>query len=127
MWMKIKTKLSDIKGLPHSTAFFNSLEDNSDVCGKEQYKWDVLLKSFKKYGYDPTRFKNGWIKVTPLSRQGPMIYPPSLSITTFDPYIGNHDTNTIKKFLLKEGHHRIAMCKYLYGDDYVIEVELATH
>jgi hypothetical protein len=114
MWMKIKTKLSDIKGLPHSTAFFNSLEDNSDVYGKEQYKWNVLLKSFKKHGYDPTRFKGGWIKVTPLSGMGPMI-------------IGNHDTNTIKKFLLREGHHRVAICKYLYGDDYVIEVQLATH
>ncbi len=109
MRMKIKTKLSDIKGLPHSTAFFNSLEDNSDVYGKEQYKWNVLLKSFKKHGYDPTRFKGGWIKVTPLGLWE------------------HNDTNTIKKFLLREGHHRVAICKYLYGDDYVIEVQLATH
>jgi len=108
MWLKVKTKLSNIRGLEHSAAFFN-IRNNTDVPRNEQYEWDILLKSFKKYGYNPTRFKNGWIRVSPLGRWE------------------YNDTNTIKEFLLSDGHHRIAICKHLYGDNYIIEVILATH
>ena len=118
--MTIKTKLSDIS-LSRSTTFFNSLEDNSDVCGDEHYKWDVLLKSFKKYGYSPRRFSEGWIRVTSLEDWN------RHCSSTPGGWRKYHDTNTIKKFLLLEGHHRVAICKYLYGDDYVIEVMLVSY
>ena len=107
--MKVKIRLSDIATRPDDLAeidpkapWFNSLEDNSDVLynkenGLEQYKWDILLKSIKEYGYDPEGFKS-WIKVVPF-----------------------HEDTKIKKFLLQDGNHRVAVCKHLYGDDFKVE------
>ena len=109
MKMKVKIRLSDIITRPHDLAkidpkalWFNSLEDNSDVLynkenGLEQYKWNILLKSIKEYGYDSKRFRS-WIKVVPF----------------------NEDTK-MKKFLLQDGNHRVAVCKHLYGDDFKVE------
>jgi len=107
--MKARIRVSDIATRPDDLAeidpkapYFNSLEDNSDVLynkenGLEQYKWNILLKSIKKYGYDSKRFRS-WIKVVPF-----------------------YDDTKIKKFLLKDGNHRVAICKHLYGDDYKVE------
>ena len=107
--MKVKIKLSDIATRPDDLAeidskapFFNSLEDNSDVLynkenGLEQYKWNTLLKSIKEYGYDSKRFRS-WIKVVP-----------------------SDEDLKMKKFLLQDGNHRVAVCKHLYGGDFEVE------
>ena len=117
MKKKVKIKLSDIATRPDDLAeidpkapWFNSLEDNSDILynkiahqralsgsGDKGYNWNYLLKSIKEHGYDPHRFRN-WIKVVPLG-----------------------DDTKIKKFLLQDGNHRVAICKHLYGDDFKVE------
>ena len=108
--MKARIRVSDIATRPHELAeidpkapWFNSLEDNMDTLFNKKngldsgYKWDILLKSIKEYGYDPHRFRD-WIKVVPFQ-----------------------DDTKIKKFLLQDGNHRVAVCKHLYGDDYEVE------
>jgi hypothetical protein len=104
--MKVKIRLSDIATRPDDLAeidpkapWFNSLEDN--WVGDKRYNWNYLLKSIKEHGYDPHRFNN-WIKVVPF-----------------------YDDTKIKKFLLQDGNHRVAICKHLYGDDFKVEALIA--
>jgi len=65
------------------------------------YNWGKLKKSLEKYGYDPSRFKNGMIR----------IYNNSGNKNTYDVYDGNH---------------RVALLKYLYDEDYKIKVKIVS-
>jgi len=93
---KIKIKLSDIATRP--------LEPHFQITPDRR---NIMLKSIKKYGYDPKRFKS-WIKVARING-APKDWEDASQYSK------------IYKFLLQDGKHRVDVCKHLYEDDYKIE------